>query len=174
MLRVTTQLDRESFVTGYESLIYGRLKMLKHRAFTRNIFISLTVAVSISFGMAFKNRENSALNLSAVKNNAALPFYNGDLKGTWFYAAIISSDGKVRKLNNRESNFIVRADGTYENNFGVSPNWSQTVGKYSLKGSRLTLIRSDGDEKIYDMTFDDGKTLTLKAPNGSGYVLEKQ
>jgi hypothetical protein len=148
--------------------------MLKHLDFSRKILISLTIAFSILFCQAFKNQEKSGTNMPAVEGGVILKVNNGDLKGKWLYAAIISSDGKVRKLNNRESNFIVRADGTYENNFGVYPNWSQTRGKYSVKGSRLTLVRDDGDEKVYDMTFDGGTTLTLKAPNGSGYILEKE
>jgi hypothetical protein len=98
---------------------------------------------------------------------------HGNLAGKWYYSAIISRDGTVRKLGNRESYFLAKADGTYENNFGHYPNWSQTLGKYSVKGAQLTLVREDGDRKVYEMSFADGNSLTLRSPDGAGYQLER-
>jgi hypothetical protein len=102
----------------------------------------------------------------------------GGVVGTWYYIALINGGGSTSELNHRQSFLNLKADGTFENQFG---NFGG-IGTYRVNGNSLTLNPENKASITYTVSFADdgkrnfglsGKTLTLLNRSGLGYKLEK-
>ena len=106
------------------------------------------------------------------------PHNAGGLVGHWYYIAFINADGTETGLTHRQSSLDLKADGTFENDFGGFGG----IGSYRVNGNTLTLNHENKAPTSYTFTFGEdgkktfglsGKTLSLINKNGIGYKLEK-
>lgn len=102
----------------------------------------------------------------------------GGIVAHWYYIALINADGTQTPLTHRQSSLDLKADGTFENDFGGFGG----IGTYQVHGNTLTLNRENKAPTSYRLTFGEdgkktfglgGKTLSLVNQNGIGYKLEK-
>jgi hypothetical protein len=102
----------------------------------------------------------------------------GGVAGQWYYIALINADGTETGLTHRQSSLDLKADGTFENDFGGFGG----IGTYRVNGNTLTLNHENKAPTSYTIGFGDdgkrtfglsGRTLSLVNKNGVGYKLEK-
>jgi hypothetical protein len=102
----------------------------------------------------------------------------GGVVGHWYYIALINSDGTETGLTHRQSSLDLKADGTFENDFGGYGG----IGSYRVNGNSLTLNHENKAPTSYTVRFGNdgkktfglsGKTLSLVNKIGEGYKLER-
>ncbi|MEJ6982275.1 lipocalin family protein [Pedobacter sp. P351] len=112
----------------------------------------------------------SAEYLISKQNNSP----SNSLKGKWYYSAILYKDGSLYELRNRQSGLDLHNNGSYNQNIWVGTNLQGREGKYSVSGKKLTLTPGGGKPEVFTTNISaDGKLLTLKGTDGSGWKLER-
>ena len=93
-----------------------------------------------------------------------------NIKGAWWFTAMLEGNGKVYQLRNRMSGLDLKDNGQYVlNSWLGGDNNMRTVGTYTYSGNRLILKRSNGDVSNYSISFDADGTMTMQDKKGLGY-----
>lgn len=144
-------------------------------AYTGSDSVSLEPCKVIAPDAATKNAGRTA---PANQTKNPPPRNAGGVVANWYYIALINGDGTETGLTHRQSSLDLKADGTFENDFGGFGG----IGTYRVNGNTLTLNHENKAPTSYTLTFGEdgkktfglsGKTLTLINRNGIGYKLEK-
>ena len=143
-------------------------------AYTGSDSISIEPCRVVPSNAATRNAEPAV----PKKQTNQLPRHAGGVVGHSYYIALVNTDGTETGLTHRQSSLDLKADGTFENDFGGFGG----IGTYRVNGSTLILNHENKAPTTYALTFGEngkrtfglgGKTLTLISKSGMGYKLEK-